>query len=997
MARVGGRALAATAIGLLALGATVVTQRIDLALSGAHSPTDYAGSVGDLASPMRVLTPKVSVDVASGWVNYSDTVSAESLPARSVDALTLAYLGADLLLMFSLTALLLLAQQALQPEPARLQSRGPAAAQDVLRWSWVPTLLYLVFDLLETLGATQAWRSVADDGTGVARFIGIASLAKWFFLAAALLGMGVWLAYHRRDRMRSATVVPPTKALRGQLLVAGFIVVFLLGLSGDLGRQIDDVLVRAADVGGPAVLATLLMLATCIALFVGGSQCLHAYERAPTITPVTGRLRWWVLGWLGVAAALAGVALALGARATAISFGVLAGALLIWWLLSWPRPIRDFTPVEPDTREEGPEEIDGPVPDAGAVTGTRLLLAVLTAVPAVALYLATVGAATSQWAGTGAPVLLVLWSVVALMLSGVVLWLGVSLRDIEAEDWAPRQLALPLGGVVLGSALLALAPVGLWTEVGVPAVVFLFTTVLATVVALLVLMSDALAPRGPLALLCLRRMPLIALLVLWGVIASVLDKDGTYYDARVIDGDVAAIAQTPTQAYIAWQNLQRRAVRDASPADAAATERPVVPLVFVASAGGGIRAAYWTSKTWDCVFATACGGTVDHTNDVFFASGVSGGAVGLAEVRARQLDEVSGDVAAGTTTDIGSSWVDSALGEDFLAPAAAALVFRDLPNAVLRVPVEGDRAATLERAFEAAHPTMSSDFAASRSRFPQLAFSGTSVEDGCRLSVSLVRQGNGSDAVCTGSDTLLPQAGPGSDPARDAADYVCDDEGNAASMRLSTAAVLSARFPVVSSSGGLGPCGEGSATYSLDGGLFDNSAGSAVTAAWTAVADRVAEANRLRKICVVPRLLVIDSHYSSLAATDPTARPQQTLAPLDAALGVYGNRNSRALAEATRLIEEAARTAATDCGDPSLGDDAVAQIYPRASTAPQPPLGWTLAESTRQNLTEQLFAGCPAEGSPHPGADEAESRPNDNCAAVRQVQSWFGASTGGAG
>ena len=84
----------------------------------------------------------------------------------------------------------------------------------------------------------------------------------------------------------SGGLTHPTKALRGQILVAAVIVLFLIGLQGDLGRQIDDVLVRAADGPWPAVLATLLMLTTCAALLIGGAQCLHAYIQQPTIEKV---------------------------------------------------------------------------------------------------------------------------------------------------------------------------------------------------------------------------------------------------------------------------------------------------------------------------------------------------------------------------------------------------------------------------------------------------------------------------------------------------------------------------------------------------------------------------------------------------------------------------------------------------------------------------------------------------------------------------------------
>ena len=991
---------------LLVLAAMVALNRLDLALAGAHTPSTASGGVGDIASASRILSPDVSFNVAEGWLAYDRRVPAPTVPARAVETLTYAYLVWDLVLMASLTWLLFLVRNTLSPVPEPQQGDRLRPAFTVLRLSQVPILAYLIFDSLETVGATVGWEAIADGMTWVAVLVGMASAAKWLSLAAALLAMCVWLAYDRKERIRSTRVAPPTKALRGQILVAAFVVLFLIGLQGDLGRQIDDVLVRAADSIWPALLATGLMLATWKALLTGGSQCLHAFDQEPEIVPMSRKVVIVALATVGVLGALAGVAAAVGATAVWRSLVVPAGCIAAWLILSIPSVVHNFVPVAspPDLvgtsgRGAAPASRLGwtgqpTTGDEDSLTGTRLLLAGLAATPAVALYLATVAAATSQFAGYGVPGLLSVWAVVLLLLSCMVLLRGISIST-SPWNWAPGRLTSLLGVCLLALLGLALLPTALWMWVGSPGVVFLFTTVLAIIVALLVLLSDAVAPRGALALAGFKRVPFIMMILLWGLIASILDDKGEYYDARVTTTQTAAAAQAPEAAYNQWVQAQQLTPGADVGDSATVNGRRVVPLVFVASAGGGIRAAYWTAKTWDCVFATACENSQDHSADVFFASGVSGGAVGLAQVRAHQL-AVSSDDATTKASTTSTSWVDAALGDDFLAPAVASFVFRDLPNSLTRFPFHGlDRSASLELALEAANEEMDSVFPSHGLPFPRLAFSGTSVEDGCRLSISDVNQAAGrEDANCMGVDTSLPEAeGPGSTPVRDAAGYVCD-EGEPASLRLSTAAVLSARFPVVSPAGGLGPCGKGAATYSVDGGLFDNSAGSAVTATWKAVADKVAETNAGKGICAIPRLVVMDSHYSSLGATDPASRPLQSAAPLGALLNVYGQRNSRALAEATRVIEAAAREEAKACGDASLAVGSVVQIFPRASTAPQPPLGWALAKSTRDNLTAQLFTGCkdePTAESPASGS-AADSEAIDNCAAVVQVRSWFGES-----
>src|SRR5207247_10890587 len=63
----------------------------------------------------------------------------------------------------------------------------------------------------------------------------------------------------------------------------------------------------------------------------------------------------------------------------------------------------------------------------------------------------------------------------------------------------------------------------------------------------------------------------------------------------------------------------------AIPAAGSAGTVRVEPLVLVAAAGGGIRAAWWTVQALDKLAATAC-----RQHAVFAASGVSGGSLGLA-------------------------------------------------------------------------------------------------------------------------------------------------------------------------------------------------------------------------------------------------------------------------------------------------------------------------------------------------------------------------------
>ena len=94
-------------------------------------------------------------------------------------------------------------------------------------------------------------------------------------------------------------------------------------------------------------------------------------------------------------------------------------------------------------------------------------------------------------------------------------------------------------------------------------------------------------------------------------------------------------------------------------------ERRVVPLLLVSSSGGGLRAAAWTSFVLDCVFERTeteggpCAGMRDDEppfERVAVMSGVSGGALGLAEYTSHVLDGVAGP-------DGSDEWVDEVLGD----------------------------------------------------------------------------------------------------------------------------------------------------------------------------------------------------------------------------------------------------------------------------------------------------------------------------------------------
>ena len=122
-----------------------------------------------------------------------------------------------------------------------------------------------------------------------------------------------------------------------------------------------------------------------------------------------------------------------------------------------------------------------------------------------------------------------------------------------------------------------------------------------------------------------------------------------------------------------------------------------VPMLIVATAGGGIRAAYWTATVLEKL-----AGDFENEGGVrpylFAISGVSGGSVGAAAFDAALVQRDESQCKAGDATCPLST---KFLTADFLAPALASLVFVDTPSSFLPFG-QDDRGTALERSFESA-------------------------------------------------------------------------------------------------------------------------------------------------------------------------------------------------------------------------------------------------------------------------------------------------------
>lgn len=269
---------------------------------------------------------------------------------------------------------------------------------------------------------------------------------------------------------------------------------------------------------------------------------------------------------------------------------------------------------------------------------------------------------------------------------------------------------------------------------------------------------------------------------------------------RELPGAAAHRAMPAAQAVDAWRQAQGSAPGP-------------LPLVIVATAGGGIRAAYWTGTVLgalqDCAPA--------FRQRLMAISGVSGGSLGatvFASLAAGDAAAPAGGCAEALKSP--QPWPRGAtetaaqriLSHDFFAPAVAGLLFPDLLQRFVPVSLLPDRAQALERGWERAWAATGLDpeawatrsfddlWAAPGGRWqPALLLNGTVVETGQR--------------IVTSNLAIEPAI------FRDTIDFF-QAYGHRA-IRPSTAAHNSARFTYVSPAGGVAKD-----LHVVDGGYFEN-------------------------------------------------------------------------------------------------------------------------------------------------------------------------------
>lgn len=504
------------------------------------------------------------------------------------------------------------------------------------------------------------------------------------------------------------------------------------------------------------------------------------------------------------------------------------------------------------------------------------------------------------------------------------------LQNISKGTWTVVSLAI-VAAAMLWSIIDA---VGMGWTLGAGAVVFAGL--------------GAIIPVGSLAVMYTRktRVPVVSLLFIYiAAISSFTDN----HAVRALKESVQRIPSLDA-AYTSWQT---RIMPDTASQNVDSGD---TPLVLVATAGGGLRAAYWTALALGQLEATVPG---FHRN-VFAISGVSGGSAG-AMFYVAALDAAAKQGQKTLDTDK----LYDTVGQDFLAPVTASMLYGDLAQRFL--PAFGslaipDRAQALEQGWEHKFRAQFNDNGMERAFtsfwnpqqtgnrwLPLLFINGTHQESGQRIITTPVTMDK---RIFT-----------------DALDFLAL-HGNR-DIRASTAAHNSARFSYVSPAGTIVSDGNVKG-HIIDGGYFENNGAETLFEIYEAVKTRH---RNIIIVAITNDVMMPDAVYAENA--NPDAKIEQCIvkpgrflneaaAP---AKGLLSTRESRGMLAFKRL-RNAICNGADSCDSfyhfniqKAVSNDIYHIAGAEASLdlklgmkqhCVDPPLGWVLSQASRQNMNYQL-------------------------------------------
>jgi hypothetical protein len=528
----------------------------------------------------------------------------------------------------------------------------------------------------------------------------------------------------------------------------------------------------------------------------------------------------------------------------------------------------------------------------------------------------------------------------------------VGARRAEGATWVPGPVAslLPSVAAVCACAVPVLIfPVATSRFLSVIGVVGLGLLLLTASYAVLQILAQLTDPPAWCGLLGLRRAPVVTIVLLTGVLSAVVAA-GTSLHA--ISGPVAAGSdRRPTlqAALTSW--LARQSPACAISAGGVPGVR-VQPLVLVAAEGGGARAAWWTVDVMSSLTSTNCG-----RRSVFLASGVSGGAVGLAVMATsaepyRQMSAIAGPDALAAATD-------GLLSRDLLAGTFGVNIRAVDGPAGVPFP---DRAALIEQTWERQAHGLTAPFprtGASKTVPWYTVFNATSVANKCRLLVSDVKL------------TTSTRCDDPANPIPGSYDFFSAEPCDIG-ITTATGSLLAARFPYVTPSAVLTACTPPHAFSDqvIDGGYSENSGIATLNGALTQLMPVVRAHNRAAlqagRPVVVPLVMFL---HNSVIASDGS-QPHQQAANPEALIPLTNQSDSAVLGAPATLLQTAATLAADWIPDTQTASQAsmlrtalspvlatqTMTIAPQKQPALALPLGWTLSQGTRGTLDQAFNA-----------------------------------------
>ena len=499
-----------------------------------------------------------------------------------------------------------------------------------------------------------------------------------------------------------------------------------------------------------------------------------------------------------------------------------------------------------------------------------------------------------------------------------------SLRDLPPLSKA--ILGLSLAFSVLATVLVLSDVVSFGWFLGAAAVPFLGFALIVPVGSVLVYWSRFGGQAG--SALGAKGYPVVSMLFLWALVVGLFVDNHQVRSKGPAPGDRLDLATAAHR----WH---------AQAVAASGSSEP--PLIIVATAGGGIRAAYWT--------ATVLGRLQDEEpkfrDYLFGISGVSGGSVGATAFVTLLADGTEGLKTASCKVqgkDVGQGDFErkayecagqEVLGQDFLAPTLAAFLFPDLMQRFVPIAVFPDRAKALEQGWERAWGVagFSENTWTGRQfsqlwppegdarHLPALFLNGTHVESGKR--------------IITGN---LKIDGSG---FRDTYDFYDLSSGG---LLPSTAALNSARFTYVSPAGTLKRGNKG-VGHIVDGGYFENFGAVTAQEMLTAVLDALAVNGKkarpvLIQISNEPRLGADELDVDRIKPPrdrDPSGWANETLSPLRALLNTRDARGALAYKQFLSAVDHERRAHFRLCSVDGYAD---------------PALGWVLAPGSKTLMQE---------------------------------------------